>query len=242
MAQAAVCRLEREVLYINLPTAAGTLANDDLDTLADALNGVKQTSCFAVVLRSDGEDFCRGRSLDPSAERPARDGPWGIEQRNADPVLRMFASLAGVQVPVIAAVTGKAWGIGCALAAACDMAIAAIGSTFCLPEMRRGIPPTLAMSVLRDVVPPKALVNMVLTARLMSAEDALALGLVTSVVAEDQMDDALAELTSHLRSAGKVSLVTVKRYLRSGARMDGAAAADYASAMLACALASRSPD
>jgi enoyl-CoA hydratase len=241
MAQAAVSRLEQEILSITLPTSEGTLTNSGLDALTDALNGVKQISCSAVVVRNDGEDFCRGRSLEPAAERPARDGPWGIEQRNADPVLRMFASLASVQVPVIAVVAGKAWGIGCALAAACDMAIAAVGSTFCLPEMRRGIPPTLAMSVLRDVVPPKTLINMVLTARLMNAQDALAAGLVTSVAAEGMLDDALAELAGTMRSASKVSLVTVKRYLRSTARMDAAAAADYASAMLACALASGSP-
>lgn len=242
MAQAPVARLERDVLHITLPTSQGTLANDELDTLADALNGVKQTPCSAVVLRSEGADFCRGRSLMPSAERPTSDGPRGIEQRNADPVLRMFASLAGVQVPVVAAVAGKAWGLGCALAAACDITIAATGSTFCLPEMRHGIPPTLAMSVLRDVVPYKALINMVLTGRLISAEEALTLGLVTSVVAENQMRDALAELAGHLDAARKISLVTVKRYLRSATRMDPVAAADYASVMLACALASRSPD
>lgn len=238
MAEEIASQLERDVAYITLPGSG--IANSDLDALADALDGVGELGCAAVVLRGEGDDFCRGRSLRPGAERPGPDGPWGIENRNAGPVLRMFAALGGVPVPVVAVVKGKAWGLGCALAAACDITVATAGATFCLPEMRRSIPPTLALSVLRSVVSYKALIHLVLTSSILSAEEARALGLVTTVAGKEGLDDALGRVLGHLRSSHRISVMAVKRYLRSAARMEAAAAGDFASAVLAGALASGS--
>jgi enoyl-CoA hydratase/carnithine racemase len=150
----------------------------------------------------------------------------------------MFAALGRVPVPVVAVVAGRAWGVGCALAAACDVTIATVGATFCLPEMKRSIPPTLALSALRDLVPYKRLMHFVLTSTVVTANDAVGLGVVSTVVTEESLDETVNEFLKHLRSTERLSLLTVKRYLRSTVRMEGMAAAELASALLAGALAS----
>jgi enoyl-CoA hydratase/carnithine racemase len=104
--------------------------------------------------------------------------------------------------------------------------------------MKRSIPPTLALSALRDLVPYKRLMHFVLTSTVVTANDAVGLGVVSTVVTEESLDETVNEFLKHLRSTERLSLLTVKRYLRSTVRMEGMAAAELASALLAGALAS----
>ncbi len=229
--------LPEGVAAVRLP-AAGRVSNDDLARLAGELSAADVAGRAAIVVAGEGADFCAGRALPPEAEHAGPDGPGGLEQRNAAPVLHLLAALDAVRAPVIAVVAGRAFGLGCALAAACDLTLASDQARFCLPELRHGIPPTLALSVLRRVVAPKALVDLVLSSAEIGAERAAALGIVTAVAPPEGLAAALEELLAPLRAAPLASRA-VKRYLRAARTLDDRAAAELASSLLAGVLAAR---
>jgi enoyl-CoA hydratase/carnithine racemase len=216
------------------------LSNADLARLRALFLEAATADCSVVTLVGAGEDFCRGRNhADVEHRGPTPPAPAELEARITRPVLDAFGALEQVRVPVIAAVQGRAWGLACALAGACDVTLAGSGASFRLPEMQRDLPPTLALSQLQRVIGRKALFDLVLRTQEISAQEALVLGLLTRVVADEQLGVALDEAVAELVARDRAALVTVKRYLRDAASLDGPAAADLASAMLSGVLATQ---
>ena len=156
-----------------------------------------------VLLRGGGKDFCAGADLAEllaSADRAA-------EQNEAD-ALRLgdvFLRMRRLPKPVVAAVHGRALAGGCGLATACDLVLAHADATFGYPEVRRGFVPAMVIAMLRRAVGEKAAVDLVLTGRLLTAAEALAMGLVSRVMPaerfEREVEDAAAELARSSPSA-----------------------------------------
>ncbi|MCB1391317.1 MAG: enoyl-CoA hydratase/isomerase family protein, partial [Rhodobacteraceae bacterium] len=115
-----------------------------------------------IVIAAEGPDFCTGRApvMPP---RDARLTANDLRSRISDPVLAFYAALRGAPVPVVARVQGRAAGVGCALAALADVAVADSGALFSVPEMGHDIAPTLVMDALVDRLPRAALARLVLT-------------------------------------------------------------------------------
>jgi len=110
---------------------------------------------------------------------------------------------------VIAAVNGPALGGGFALAAVCDVRVAAPGATFGHPEIRLGIPPSYA--ALRRALPDQVAREMAFTGRVVDAAEALALGIVRDVA-----DDVLAranDLAKEMAQHGPKVLEQTKRLM-----------------------------
>ena len=101
-------------------------------------------------------------------------------------------------MPLIATVQGRAHGFGCGLVGVCDIAIAADDAQFALPEMDKGIPPTLVMCALADVN-RKTLVDMVYSCESIDTATALAAGIVSRRVPADELETALNALLDRLR-------------------------------------------
>ena len=94
-------------------------------------------------------------------------------------ILWVYRAARECPVPLIAVVQGRAFGFGSGLVGACDVALADAGARFALPEMDKGIPPTLVMCALADVN-RKALVEMVYSCEAVDASTALAIGQLRS--------------------------------------------------------------
>jgi enoyl-CoA hydratase len=88
----------------------------------------------------------------------------------------LYGAFRNAKVPIIAVVQGRAVGLGCALAALCDITIASDRARFQLPEMSHRIMPTIAMSALVDRVPRKAATYLVYSTQEIDAQKALTLG------------------------------------------------------------------
>ena len=117
-------------------------------------------SAEIVVLRGAGEDFCVGRET--MGKRPPGAPPEALElRRRNDVVFNCYGAFRRCEVPVIGVVKGRAFGFGCAIAAVCDITLAADTATFQVPEMAHHIMPTMVMSALVDRVPRKALTYLV---------------------------------------------------------------------------------
>lgn len=228
------------VLSIRLDGPDGNaLGNDALAELAGALADAAETDCAVVALEGAGADFCRGRAEPPRDDAGRPPTPRELERLITRPILGVFTALERIPVPVVAVVHGRAWGMGCALAGACDITLAAADASFCLPEMRRNLPPMLALSALQKVVPAKALADLVYRSQEVDGTAAQRLGIVTRVVAPDALDAAVGETVELLAGKDRYALVAVKSGLRSLRTLDAGSGADVASAALAGVLATQ---
>ena len=113
-------------------------------------------SAEIVVVRGAGNDFCVGRET--MGKRPPGPPPEAFElRRRNDVVFNCYGAFRRCEIPVIGVVKGRAFGFGCAIAAVCDITLAADTAKFQVPEMAHNIMPTMVMSALVDRVPRKAM-------------------------------------------------------------------------------------
>ena len=169
---------------LNRPSKYNALSFDMFGELAEVGDRVAgDKSVRAVVLSGAGENFCAG--IDTSifasevdfaeALKPCAPSPANVFQRAAF-VWRE------VPVPVICAINGIAFGAGLQLALGADIRYASPSATLSIMEVKWGLIPDLALSVLaRYVSPADKLRELAYTGRVLSAEEALDAGLVTAV-------------------------------------------------------------
>jgi enoyl-CoA hydratase len=212
-------------LTIDNPEQANAASDEMAAQLAQYLGEAADVADL-VVLRGAGADFCTGRvSMGKrSGERPEA----LARRRKTEVIFRCYDAFREAKIPVIGLVRGRAHGFGCALAALCDITIAADTATFQVPEMAHDILPTMVMSALIDRVPRKALMHLVYSTEEIDAAAALGWGLVTKVVPDAALETAYATLSAAMLGAPRPALLGVKEYARSSAGMDMRGAVDYA--------------
>jgi len=180
------------------------------------------------LLRGAGRDFCVGRAAPPPAAPPARE-PEALERRRfSDIVFNTYGAIRDCAVPVVCVVQGRALGFGCAVAAVADITVASEDARFQVPEMLHNILPTMVMSALADRASRKALTYLVYSTKEVSAERALAYGIVSDVVPRGELDDAVKALCANIVQAPAIATEGVKDYLRRAMTMDVPSAVDYA--------------
>ncbi len=211
---------------LNRPEAGNGVSNEMAANLADILDRAVETSQF-VVLRGAGADFCTGRWY--QGGRASGGPPEALTLRRQNEVIfNCYGALRRAPVPIVGVVQGQALGFGCALAALCDITIASENATFQLPEMGHNIMPTMAMSALVDRVPRKALMYLVYSTAVISAERALSFGLVSDVVPAGQLDQAVQKLCSALLKSPPAATLAAKEYARVALSMDLEGAVEFA--------------
>ena len=118
----------------------------------------------------------------------------------------LFRSMRAAGKPIVARVNGHALAGGFGLAAACDIVIAVDEARFGLPEVNVGLWPMMITAVLQRCTPHKALLELMLTGRLIDASEALSLGVVSRVVAAEQLDDAVDDTVAALAAKSAIVL------------------------------------
>jgi enoyl-CoA hydratase len=179
-----------------------------------------------VVLRGTGEDFCTGR-----ISMGRRDGPRPealARRRKTEVIFNCYDAFRATPVPVVGLVRGRAHGFGCAIAALCDITLAADTAMFQIPEMAHNILPTMVMSGLIDRVPRKELMYLVYSTKEIGAAQAQVYGLVSEVVPEAELEAAFDALKTAMLNAPRPALLGVKEYVRSAPGMDIRGAIDFA--------------
>jgi enoyl-CoA hydratase/carnithine racemase len=112
--------------------------------------------------------------------------------------------------PIVSAVQGAAIGGGAGLAIGCDMMVAGEDLKFGYPELKHGIVPALVMTGLQRQLGRKAAFEMISLCRLISAEEAQALGLVNRIVASDAVVDAAFEIASQWAKTNPMAMAAAK--------------------------------
>jgi cyclohexa-1,5-dienecarbonyl-CoA hydratase len=123
-------------------------------------------------------------------------------------VIRTLLSLPQI---TIAAVRGACLGGGCELASSCDFILATDDSSFATPEINVGCYPPVALARFPGQLGYRRAAEMILTGRRISAAEALAMGLITRVVAAGEFEPALAALAADLQAkSGAVLRIALK--------------------------------
>lgn len=116
--------------------------------------------------------------------------------------------------PTVALVRRMALGGGCEVVASCDMALASEQATFGQPEIKVGVFPILGVALFPDMLGPKAAAELLLSGDTYTAADALRMGLVSRVVAEDDFQEQSERYLSRLaKNSGLVMSLTKKAML-----------------------------
>lgn len=149
-----------------------------------------------VAIAGAGRSFCAGGDIEWLRRAAQRSEEENEEE--AASLFEMFLTLHGLTKPTIALVNGAAYGGGVGLVACCDIAIAAKDASFCLSEVRLGlIPATVAPFVLRSIGARQAR-RFFLTAERVTAEQALAIGLVHLVTPDSDLSAASDQIIGAL--------------------------------------------
>jgi len=200
------------VLTLNRPAARNSLSEALLNALREALAAIAaDKSVRAVVIAAEGPSFCAGHDLkELTAHRGEADGGRAYFKHIMTTCSAMMQQIVNLPQPVIAAVQGVASAAGCQLVASCDLAVAAQTAKFATPGVDIGLFCSTPMVALSRNVPRKHAMEMLLTGEMVSADDALRIGLVNRVVAPgSEREEALklaqtiAAKSSHVIGIGK---------------------------------------
>jgi enoyl-CoA hydratase/carnithine racemase len=196
------------VLTLNRPRSRNSLSEAMLAELAEAFAALPdERSVRAVILAANGPAFSAGHDLkELTARRADADGGRGYTKELMDACSALMQSILKLPQPVIAAVEGTATAAGCQLVATCDLAVASRSAKFCTPGVHIGLFCSTPMVALTRNVGRKHAMEMLLTGDMVSAEDALGLGLVNQVVEPGSARNAALKLARKIaaKSAGVV--------------------------------------
>ncbi|MFY7854923.1 MAG: enoyl-CoA hydratase/isomerase family protein [Rubrivivax sp.] len=208
-------------LTLNEPQARNALTEPLKAALADAIPRLMDDPAVrALVLTGAGGAFCAGGDLRSMASAGADVGvdTWRQRMREVHPWLQR---LIGGDKPVVAAVDGPAYGAGFSLALAADFIVAAPTARFCMSFLRVGLVPDFAaMYTLPRVVGVQRARELMLSAREVTAPEALSLGLVLEVVPADRLQDRALALARSFVGASPLAVGLIRQTVRDALTTD----------------------
>lgn len=194
--------------------ALNTLFFQEMDAMIDDL--ASRDDVGVMVITGEGKAFVAGADI---AEMVRMNQKEGTEFSKAGQ--NTFRKLERFDKPVIAAINGFALGGGLELALGCDLRIASSKAKFGQPEVNLGlIPGYAATQRLPRLIGLGNALYLLLSAELITAEEALKMGLVQKVVEPDQLMEVVAELAKNIISKGPQAIKLIKRVTREGLMSD----------------------
>jgi methylglutaconyl-CoA hydratase len=172
-----------------------------------------------IVLDHIGPVFCAGMDLKESRSA-------GAEDQGVREFPEILEQIWTSPVPVVAKISGPARAGGIGLIAACDIAISAETATFAFSEVRIGVVPAVISVTVLPRLHPRQAHELFLTGETFDARRAAAIGLLSSVVAADELDTETDRYTGMLALGGPEALAATKDLLR--APKSGSMAEDFA--------------
>ena len=201
-------------LTLNRPAKHNAMSGLMLTELTEAAAQLGQNpSVRAVVLAGAGSSFCAGGDLGWMQDQMRADAR--TRAREAGKLAYMLQALNTMPKPLIGRVQGNAFGGGLGLACVCDVAIGVDGLKMGLTEVRLGlIPATIGPYVIARMGEARAR-RVFFSGRLFAAQEAVELGVLSRIVAPDQLDDAIEQEISPYLSAAPGAVAEAKILARA---------------------------
>ncbi|MEI6803114.1 MAG: enoyl-CoA hydratase/isomerase family protein [Burkholderiales bacterium] len=184
-------------IWMNRPEVFNAFNEELIADLTDACLALDNNPAVrVVVLAGRGKHFSAGADL--NWMRRAANASEADNLQDARRFARMLRTLSGLSKPTLARVQGGALGGGTGLAAACDMAVASSDAVFSTSEVKFGIIPAVISPYVLRAIGARHALRYFQSGERISAERALAIGLVGEVVPPEQLDAAVAALVQTL--------------------------------------------
>jgi enoyl-CoA hydratase/carnithine racemase len=173
--------------------------------LIDALRSAQRDPEVRVILLSAaGNAFSAGGDLREFQKKLSQGSLTVYDEGKAG--AELFKELGALHKPLVAAVNGPAFGGGCGLACAGHIVIASEKAKFGCTEARLGIFPMVILPAVRRAVGDRMALQMSLTAQVLSAQEAMAAGIVTRVVPHDRLQEEALATATQIASFSPVAL------------------------------------
>ncbi len=202
------------VVTVNRPKTLNALNIATVEELFDCMHELgKQQDLGAVIMTGAGEkSFVSGADIQEIRELNLISGKEFTERGN-----RLYLIIEKFRVPVIAAVNGYALGGGCELAMACHLRIAAENAKFGQPEINLGIIPGYGgtQRLARHIGRGRA-TELMLTGRIITAAEALQIGLVQTVVPQAELMTTVRKLAADLAAKPRLATMAILEALHEG--------------------------
>ena len=213
-------------ITINRPDRRNSVDSETVKALRDAIDESADDESRVVVLTGTGDAFCAGADLQSVQEHDIKSFDVTASLRTVtNPTIRSMRSLPK---PIIARVHGPAVGVGCNYALACDLIIASEEATFGQVFVRIGLMPDGGSTYfLPRLIGYSKAFELMATGDIVTAQEALALGLVNRVVPVEKLETTVNAMAERLAAAPAIALAKIKQGLSHGERSDLASALDF---------------
>jgi methylglutaconyl-CoA hydratase len=207
-------------ITLHRPDKRNALTAAMMDELLDALDFVDRCRCGVVVLTGAGGAFCAGLDLDHLKTLMDRTPEQHLQDSNR--VKRLMRRLYDFPKPTIAAVNGAAVAGGAGLVSVCDFAYAVPEAKLGFTEVRIGFIPAIVSSFLVAQAGERVARDLLLTGRIIKADEALAMGLVNAIVPPEELAPHVGKTAQMLLANSPTSLRATKKLLSTyaNARLD----------------------
>lgn len=205
------CDTQIAQLILNRPDKRNAISAQMICDLQGALDEIEKSHSRVVIVSGAGKAFSAGMDLEMLAaiaeQSPAEN------QEDSRRIAKLLRRIWSFPRPMIAAVNGAAYAGGCGIATLCDFTLATPESKFGYTEVKIGFLPAIVSVFLTRQIGQKRSRDLLLTGRIISAQDAKDFGLITQVVPADSLMDRANALAEELIAASPSSLTRAKRLL-----------------------------
>jgi len=211
-------------ITLNRPEKRNALSLNLMGEMIDLLKSLKENSeVRVVIIKAEGSVFSSGHDLAEMVEGDA------VFYRSTFKICtEMMQAIRDLPQPVIAMVQGMATAAGCQLVATCDLAVASPEARFATPGVRIGLFCHTPQVPLSRAIGRKRAMEMLLTGRPISAEEAERYGLINKVVPVDCLVEETLNFAKHISQASPLTLALGKKSFYSQIEFDEIHAYDYA--------------
>ncbi|MGH9451319.1 MAG: enoyl-CoA hydratase/isomerase family protein [Terriglobia bacterium] len=215
---------ELAVLTLNRPGKRNSLSWEMMLELHSALDELEAGAARAVILTGAGKSFCSGmdfsvlkdmavpKAISPNrADTGAAPSAGGLEDSKR--IAALFRHFYTFSKPLIGAINGHAVAGGCGIATLCDFTLAASEARFGYPEVRIGFMPAFVAIFLIRQIGEKRARDLLLTGRILEAEEAREMGLVNEILPAERLLSRAREIAAELIALSPTSIRHTKRLL-----------------------------
>jgi methylglutaconyl-CoA hydratase len=202
-------------ITLNRPEKRNAISIQMIAELQAALDDIEKTHTRVVILTGAGKSFCAGIDLDylqAIGKQSAAEN-----QEDSKRIAKMFRKIWSYSRPLIAAVNGHALAGGCGIATLCDFTLAVPEAKFGYTEVKIGFLPAIVSVFVTRQIGEKRARDLLLTGRLVEAQEAKELGMVNEIVPVDKLMARAHELAGTILAASPSSITRAKHLLVSAA-------------------------